>query len=100
MLRDVAVGDSLSLSQVTRVCDGRVWLLGGCRGLWAAADVCGGRGYVGRRGGRWLLRWWLWDEEGSRVTVCDACDFWITNVRTLTNALVPKFALSIPYTIL
>ena len=97
----MAVGDSLSLSQVTRACDGRVWLL-------AVVVVCGRpRMFVvvevtcGRRGGRWLLRWWLWDEvEGSRVTVCDACDFWITNARALTNALAPKFALSIPYTIL
>ena len=47
----------------------------------------------GQRGGRWLLRW-LWD-EGSRVTVCDTCDFWIT------NALAPKFALfySVYYTV-
>ena len=33
-------------------------------------------------GGRPLLTWWLWDEEGSHVTVCDMCDFWI-NVPTL-----------------
>ena len=41
----------LSLLQVTRACDGRVWLLGGCCGLWAAGDVCGGGGYV------WAT-WW------------------------------------------
>ena len=41
----------LSLSQVMRACDGRVWLLGGCHGLWAAGDVCGGGGYV------WVT-WW------------------------------------------
>ena len=67
--------------------------------MWAAGDVCGGGGYV------WAT-WWqvvvevvVWDEEGSRVTVCDARDFWITNARALTLvlALAPKF---IPYTIL
>ena len=42
----------------------------------------------GRRGGRWLLKWWLWDEEGSCVTVCDACDFGITNVRARAHAHV------------
>ena len=36
----------LLLTLVTWACDGRVWLLGGCRGLWAAGDVCGGGGYV------------------------------------------------------
>ena len=25
----------------------------------------------GRHGGRPLLSWWLWDEEGSSVTICD-----------------------------
>ena len=29
----------------------------------------------GQHGGRWL-----WDEEGSHVAICDACDFWIMNV--------------------
>ena len=90
----MAVGDLLSLSQVI----GCVVVECGC---WAVVMVCGQPGMFvvvevtcGRRGSRWWLRWWLWDEEGSRVTVCDACDFWIT------LALVPKFALSIPYTIL
>ena len=41
----------LSLTLVTWACDGRAWLLGGCRGLWAAGDVCGGGGYV------WAM-WW------------------------------------------
>ena len=42
---------SLSLTLVTLVCDGRVWLLGGCCGLWAARDVCG-------RGGYMWVTWW------------------------------------------
>ena len=49
---------------------------------WAVVVVCGQPGMFvvvevtcGRRGGRWLLRWWLGDEEGSCVTVCDVCDF-------------------------
>ena len=33
------------------------------------------------RGGTPLLSWWLWDEEGSHVTICDTCDFGI-NVPT------------------
>ena len=52
---------------------------GGC---WAVLMVCGWPGMFvvvdvmcGRCGGRWL-----WDEEGSHVTICDACDFWIMNV--------------------
>ena len=76
-------------------------------GCWAVVVVCGRPGMFvvvevtcGRRGGRWLLRWWLWDEEESCVTICDACDFWIRTARALTNALTPKFALSILYTIL
>ena len=47
-------------------------------GCWAVVVVCGRPGMFvvvevicGQRGGRW----WLWDEEGSRVTVCDTCDF-------------------------
>ena len=51
-------------------------------GCWVVVVVCGQPGMFvvvevtcGRRGGRWWLRWWLWDEEGSHVTVCDACDF-------------------------
>ena len=51
MLHDMAVGNSLSLSQVMRVCDGRVWLLGSCCGLWAGRDVCGGGGYM-------RVTWW------------------------------------------
>ena len=44
----------------------------------AVVVVCGWPGMFvvvgvtsGRRGGRPLLCWWLWDEEGSRVTICD-----------------------------
>ena len=51
-------------------------------GCWAVVVVCGRPGMFvvvevtcGRCGGRWWLRWWLWDEEGSRVTICDMCDF-------------------------
>ena len=76
------------------MCGDQVWLLGGgvvCGQPWMFVVV---EVTCGRRGGRWLLRWWLWDEEGSRVTVCDMCDFWVM------LALAPKFALSIPYTIL
>ena len=51
--RDVATWRAhlLLLTLVMWVCDGRAWLLGGCRGLWAAGDVCGGGGYV------WAT-WW------------------------------------------
>ena len=66
---------SLSLTLVTWACDRRAWLSGGHRGLWAASDVRGGGVTCRRRGGRLLWRWWLWEEERSRVTVCDACDF-------------------------
>ena len=44
----------------------------------AVVMVCGRPGTFvvvgvtsGQRGGRPLLGWWLWDEEGSRVTICD-----------------------------
>ena len=49
----------------------------------------------GRRGGRPLLRWWLWEEEGSCVTLCDVCDCWI-NVQMCVHViiLVPKFVVS------
>ena len=50
----------------------------------AVVVVCGQPGMfmvvavmIGQHGGRPLLRWWLWDEEGSHVTACDMCDFWI-----------------------
>ena len=36
----------------------------------------------GRRGGRLLLGWWLWEEEGSRVTICDN----VTSESTLRRA--------------
>ena len=49
----------------------------------------------GRCGGRPLLRWWLWDEEGSRITICDGCDFWINVPMRAHNyawiMLTPKF---------
>ena len=60
-------------------------------GCWAVVMVCGRLGLFvvvevmcGRRGGRW----WLWDEEGSCVTVCDTCDFWITNARACARAQI------------
>ena len=44
----------------------------------AVVVVCGWPGMFvvvgvmsGRRGGRLLLGWWLWDEEGSCLTICD-----------------------------
>ena len=46
----------------------------------------------GQHGGRVLLRWWLWDEEGRCVTVCDRCDFQINVPRRM-----PKFVV---YTVL
>ena len=54
----------------------------------------------GRRGGRPLLSWSLWD-EGSRVTICDTCDFGI-NAPTCASdrawiTLAPKF---VAYTVL
>ena len=54
-----------------------------------------------RRGGTLLLSWWLWDEEGSLVTICDTCDFGI-NVPTHARdrawfTLAPKFVV---YTVL
>ena len=59
-------------------------------GCWAVVVVCGWPGMFvvvevtcGQRGGRWWLRWWLWDEEGNRVTICDVCDF---GSRTRTRA--------------
>ena len=41
----------------------------------------------GQHGGRPLLRWWLWDEEGRCVTICDVCDFCIDCTWIM---LVPK----------
>ena len=56
-------------------------------GCQAVVVVCGRPGMFvvagvacGQRGGRLLWRWWLWDEEGRHVTLCDMCDFGI-NVR-------------------
>ena len=74
----------------------------------AVVVVCGWPGMFvvvgvtsGRHGDRPLLSWWLWDEEGSRVTICDTCDF---GINILTHArdrawitLAPKFA---AYTVL
>ena len=52
---DVAVGDVEGPLVVVDTGDvggdGRVWLLGGCHGLWVARDVCGAGGYV------WAM-WW------------------------------------------
>ena len=41
----------------------------------------------GQHGGRPLLRWWLWDEEGRCVTIYDVCDFCIDCTWIM---LVPK----------
>ena len=53
-------------------------------GCQAVVMVCGQPGMFmvvgvacGQHGGRPLWRWWLWDEEGRCVTLCDVCDFWI-----------------------
>ena len=52
----------------------------------------------GRHGGRPLLSWWLWDEEGSHVTICDTCDFGMMHVRDRAwITLTPKF---VAYTVL
>ena len=60
----------------------------------AVVVVCGWPGTFvvvgvtsGRRGGRPLLSWWVWDEEGRCVTICDTCDFGI-NVPTRARAIV------------
>ena len=72
---------------------GRVMVECGC---WVVVVVCGQPGMFvvvevmcGRHCGRWLLRWWLWDEEGSCVTICDTCDFWITNSCSCPNLHCP-----------
>ena len=59
----------------------------------AVVVVCGRPGTFvvvgvtsGQCGGRPLLSWWLWDEEGRCVTICDTCDFRI-NVPTRAIAL-------------
>ena len=90
---------ALSLTLVTGACGCRVSLSGSCRGWWAAKDVRGGGCYEWAMWRQALLRWWLWDEEGRRVTVCDMCDFRI-NVPTRDRAwitLAPKFVV---YTVL
>ena len=43
-----------------------VVVVGGWPGAFVVVGVTSGR-----RGGRPLLGWWLWEEEGSRVTICD-----------------------------
>ena len=40
--RAMGTAHSVLLTLGTWACDCRVWLSGGCRGLWAARDVCGG----------------------------------------------------------
>ena len=66
---------ALSLTLVTGACGCRVSLSSSCRGWWAAKDVRGGGCYEWATWRQVLLGWWLWDEEGRRVTVCDMCDF-------------------------
>ena len=73
----------------------------------AVVVVCGRPGKFvvvgvtsGRRGGRPLLSWWLWDEEGSRVTICDNVTSESTFRHTRNRAwimLAPKF---VAYTVL
>ena len=76
-LCDVAAGDVEGARVVVDVDDVgvRVVVVFRCQ---AAVVVCGRPGTFvvvgvtsGRRGGRLLLGWWLWDEEGSCVTICD-----------------------------
>ena len=66
-LRDVAAGDVKGARVVVDTGDVGVWL------LCFVVMVCGWPGMFvkvgvtsGRRGGRLLWRWWLWDEEGRR----------------------------------
>ena len=66
---------ALLLTLAAWACGCRVWCSGGCRGSWVAGVVRGGGGHLWRRGGRAESRWWLWDEERRRVTICDVCDF-------------------------
>ena len=64
------------LMLVMCACGCRVCWLAGFRVLWATWVVSGGGSYLWAGGGTahsWLR--WLWDEERSRVTICDACDF-------------------------
>ena len=74
---------ALLLTLATWACGCRVWFSGGCRGSWVAGVVRGGGGHLWRRGGRAESRWWLWDEERRRVTICDACEFGSTLERAL-----------------
>ena len=68
-------------------------------GSW---DICGGGGGAtcGQCGGRLLLRWWLWEEEGSCVTVCDACDFGSMFECMCVIMVTPKFVVYITCTVL
>ena len=74
----------------------------------AVVIVCGQPGTFvvvgvtsGRRGGRLLLSWWLWDEEGRCVTICDPCYFGINVPMCMRDhawiTLAPKF---VAYTVL
>ena len=72
--------------------------------------VCGRPGLLvvvevtcGRRGGTaqsWWLRWWLWDEERRRVTICDACEFGSTFERARVITLTREFVVYITCTAL
>ena len=106
-LCDVAGGDVEGARVVGDVGDVgvRVVVVFRCQ---AVVVVCGWPGMFvvvgvtsGRRGGRPLLSWWLWDDEGSLVTICDTCDFGI-NVPTHAHdrawfTLAPRFVV---YTVL
>ena len=84
---------ALLLTLATWACGCRVWFSGGCRGSWVAGVVRGGGGHLWCRGGRAESRWWLWNEERRRVTICDACDFG----SRFERAHAPSQICSVPY---
>ena len=61
----VDVGD-VGMRVVVVFCGQVVVVVCGRPGMFMVVGVTSGR-----HGGRPLLSWWLWDEEGSRVTICD-----------------------------
>ena len=67
----VDIGD-MGVHVVVEFCCQAVVLVCGQPGMFMVGGVMSGQ-----CGGRPLLSWWLWDEEGSCVTICDMCDFGI-----------------------
>ena len=61
----IDVGD-VGMCVVVVFCGQAVVVVCGRPGMFMVVGVTSGR-----RGGRPLLSWWLWDEEGSCVTICD-----------------------------